>query len=89
VRALRNALQPGGHVIIATFAEDGPERCSGLPVQRYTPEQLHAQLGEGFTLLAHEREEHRTPGGAVQRFQYSLFRGPVSVPAISISRQHM
>jgi ubiquinone/menaquinone biosynthesis C-methylase UbiE len=89
VRTLRRVLRPGGHAIIATFAEDGPERCSGLPVQRYSPQQLHAQLGEGFTLLAHEREDHRTPGGAVQRFQYSLFRGPVSVPEMSISRQYM
>lgn len=78
VRTLRSSLRPGGHAIIATFAEDGPERCSGLPVQRYSPQQLHAQLGEGFTLLHHEHEEHLTPGGAVQRFQFSLFRGPAA-----------
>ena len=76
LRTLRQALRPGGHVIIATFAEDGPERCSGLPVRRYGPQQLQAELGEDFELLASQREEHVTPGGAVQRFQYSLFRGP-------------
>lgn len=76
VSTLRGALRPGGHVIIATFAEDGPERCSGLPVRRYGPQQLQAELGEDFELLASEREEHVTPGGAVQRFQYGLFRGP-------------
>jgi ubiquinone/menaquinone biosynthesis C-methylase UbiE len=76
LRTLRQALRPGGHAIIATFAEDGPARCSGLPVQRYSAQQLHRQLGEGFELLAHEREDHVTPGGAVQRFQYGLFRGP-------------
>jgi ubiquinone/menaquinone biosynthesis C-methylase UbiE len=76
LRTLRQALRPGGHAIIATFAEDGPERCSGLPVRRYSAQQLHRQLGEGFELLAHEREDHVTPGGAVQRFQYGLFRGP-------------
>lgn len=74
VRTLHRALRPGGHAIIATFAEDGPERCSGLPVQRYSPEQLREQLGEAFTLLAYERDEHVTPAGALQRFQYSLFR---------------
>lgn len=74
LQVLRRALRPGGYVIIATFAEDGPERCSGLPVQRYSPQQLHAQLGDAFALVQHEREEHRTPGGAVQRFQYSLLR---------------
>ncbi len=76
LRTLRQALRPGGHAIIATFAEDGPERCSGLPVRRYGPQQLQAELGEDFELLASEREEHVTPGGAVQRFQYGLFRGP-------------
>lgn len=76
LQSLQRALRPGGHAIIATFAEDGPQRCSGLPVQRYSPRQLHAQLGEAFTLLHHEHEEHLTPGGAVQRFQYSLFQGP-------------
>jgi len=76
LRAMRHALRPGGHVVMATFAEDGPERCSGLPVRRYAPSQLHAQLGDDFELLASEREEHVTPGGAIQRFQYSLFRGP-------------
>jgi len=76
LRTLRQALRPGGHAVIATFAEDGPARCSGLPVQRYSAQQLHRQLGEGFELLAHEHEDHVTPGGAVQRFQYGLFRGP-------------
>jgi SAM-dependent methyltransferase len=83
VSTLRAALRPGGHVIIATFAEDGPERCSGLPVRRYAPQQLQAELGGDFELLASEREEHVTPGGMVQRFQYSLFRGPTWTPRSS------
>ena len=76
LQVLRRALRPGAHVVMATFAEDGPERCSGLPVQRYAPSQLHATLGEDFEWLASEREQHVTPGGAVQQFQYSVFRGP-------------
>jgi len=74
LRTLQRALRPRGHAIIATFAEDGPERCSGLPVQRYSPRQLQEQLGAGFALVGQEDEEHVTPAGAVQRFQYSLFR---------------
>jgi SAM-dependent methyltransferase len=76
LRVLRHALRPGASVVIATFAEDGPERCSGLPVRRYAPSQLHAELGDDFEWLASEREEHVTPGGVLQQFQYSLFRGP-------------
>lgn len=74
VAALDAALAPGGHAIIATFAPDGPERCSGLPVQRYSPESLAAELGAGFALVDSVTETHVTPGGGAQRFQFSLLR---------------
>ena len=74
VRAVLRAVKPGGHVIVATFAEDGPDRCSGLPVVRYSADGLHAQFGAPFTLLRHEREEHHTPAGAVQKFIYCMCR---------------
>ena len=74
VRAVLRAVKPGGHVIVATFAEDGPEKCSGLPVMRYSADGLHAEFGAPFTLLRHEREEHHTPAGAVQKFIYCMCR---------------
>jgi SAM-dependent methyltransferase len=74
VAQLRSALEPGGYVLIATFAADGPTRCSGLDVARYTPSELHAQLGTGFELVAEEREEHRTPTRAQQAFTYCICR---------------
>ena len=74
VRAVLGAVRPGGHVIVATFAEDGPEKCSGLPVMRYSADGLHAEFGAPFTLLRHEREEHHTPAGAVQKFIYCMCR---------------
>ena len=74
VRAVLRAVKPGGHVIVATFAEDGPEKCSGLPVMRYSADGLHAEFGAPFTLLKQEREEHHTPAGAVQKFVYCLCR---------------
>lgn len=67
---LKRALAPGGQVVIATFAMDGPERCSGLPVRRYDAERLLDALDGGFTLRAEEREEHLTPGGGLQAFSY-------------------
>ncbi|HEY1992028.1 MAG TPA: class I SAM-dependent methyltransferase [Gammaproteobacteria bacterium] len=69
---LRAGLRPGGHALMASFALDGPERCSGLPVRRYSPESLTLELGQGFRLLASRSEDHLTPLGRVQRFQYSL-----------------
>lgn len=74
VQRLRDALEPGGHAIIATFAPDGPERCSGLPVARYDGRSLAAALGADFALLETRRHDHVTPAGAVQRFQFSVFR---------------
>jgi SAM-dependent methyltransferase len=68
------ALKPGGHAIIATFAEDGPTRCSGLPVMRYSPESLQATFGPGFELVRSMREIHTTPSGAEQRFIYCELR---------------
>ena len=74
LRALRTGLRPGGHVVIATFALDGPQRCSGLEVVCYDPSSLAATLGPWFALVRTERELHVTPTGVVQPFQYSLFR---------------
>ncbi len=74
VRQLARCLEPGGHAVIATFDLDGPQRCSGLEVVRYSPDTLAELLGPAFTLRSARRESHLTPGGATQHFQYSLFR---------------
>ena len=74
--ALASALASGGHAIVSTFAPDGPETCSGLPVRRYDGDALAAELGEGWMRVASEREVHRTPWGAEQPFQYVALRHP-------------
>ena len=70
---LRRALRVGGHAIIATFAPDGPERCSGLMVSRYDANTLAATLGDGFDLIDARRHDHATPWGSLQKFQFSTF----------------
>lgn len=74
VDTVLHAVKPGGHVIVSTFAEDGPLQCSGLAVMRYSPTELHAEFGAPFTLIQHEREEHVTPNGTVQKFVYCYCR---------------
>jgi trans-aconitate methyltransferase len=74
IERLGRALRSGGHAIIATFAPDGPERCSGLPIVRYDAAMLGATLGNRFALVESRREDHLTPTGTTQRFQYSVFR---------------
>ena len=74
VARLKKAVRPGGHVIIATFALDGPERCSGLPIVRYDPEGLASTLGPAFEPVDSREHDHLTPSGKTQRFQFSRFR---------------
>ena len=74
VEQVRHAVRPGGIVIVATFAEDGPLRCSGLEVARYAPDGLHAEFGAGFQLVESHREVHTTPAGASQAFTYCVCR---------------
>jgi SAM-dependent methyltransferase len=68
---LLDTLKPGGSAIIATFALDGPEKCSGLPVQRYSPETLAEEFGACFELREARQHVHTTPWGSTQSFQYS------------------
>jgi SAM-dependent methyltransferase len=74
VARLERALKVGGYAIIATFALDGPERCSGLSVVRYDPASLGETLGQSFQLVDARRHAHATPWGTEQSFQFSVFR---------------
>ena len=73
VRVLKEALFPNGHLIIASFAIGGPERCSGLPIVQYDANTLSKELGQGFTLLEVHNEKHLTPAGSEQSFAYFHF----------------
>jgi trans-aconitate methyltransferase len=74
IARLKRGLKIGGHAIIATFAPDGPEKCSGLPVARYDSESLGRTLGAAFKLIHAQRHEHATPWNSRQAFQFSVFR---------------
>jgi len=71
---VKQAVRHGGHVIIGTFALDGPERCSGLPIVRHDAASIGAVLGRSFDLVETRRHDHQTPMGTTQRFQFSRFR---------------
>lgn len=74
IERVRRAVRKGGYVIIATFALDGPEKCSGLPIRRESPESIAASFLPDFEKIAEAREEHMTPWGARQPFSYALCR---------------
>jgi hypothetical protein len=71
---LKAGLMVGGHAIIATFALDGPEKCSGLPVARHNSMSLSSLLGPSFALVDSRPHEHATPWGSTQKFQFSTFK---------------
>lgn len=71
---VRKSVDSGGHAVIATFAPDGPSRCSGLDVTRHDARSVHALLGEAFVLVEEERETHVTPSGTEQRFCWTVLR---------------
>lgn len=73
-RIAARTVRPAGHLVIATFAPDGPERCSGLRVQRHDGRSLGTLFDGEFEFVQEERELHLTPAGAEQRFSWSVFR---------------
>lgn len=74
IERVKHAVKPGGHVIIATFSEDGPTQCSGLPIMRYSADALQAEFGDFLTLKEHIKEDHHTPFETIQKFVYCYFR---------------
>ena len=74
IDTVRHTVRVGGHIILATFAPDGPERCSGLEVVRYSPESLHREFGGDFEVVDSTREIHHTPFGKEQKFIYCYCR---------------
>jgi SAM-dependent methyltransferase len=70
---LRRALRPGGHLIVATFGPEGPTRCSGLPVSRYSEPALAGLLPD-FELVSSRLALHHTPSGTPQQFLYAHLR---------------
>ncbi|WP_205746375.1 class I SAM-dependent methyltransferase [Dyella amyloliquefaciens] len=74
VAAAAGAVKIGGHLVIGTFADDGPEHCSGLPVARYDAETLATLFEPNFTRVTDSRDVHRTPSGSEQAFTYVVLR---------------
>jgi len=74
VQRLKEAVKPGGHVVIAAFAIDGPPKCSGLDVERYSPEKMKNELGDSFELVDSVSETHITPWNKQQKFIYCYFK---------------
>jgi SAM-dependent methyltransferase len=73
VATLHRSIKPGGHLVIGTFSLEGPPKCSGLDVQRYSPESLSETLGEQFELKESTTDDHTTPAGKKQHYIFCRF----------------
>lgn len=80
-RTLAGALRPGGWLILGAFGPKGPDRCSGLPVRRWSADALAREFAPGFVLKQSFDEAHQTPGGVTQAFTWALFRRTSGEPA--------
>lgn len=74
VQQVMRSVKPGGHVIVSTFGPEGPQKCSGLDVMRYSADALHDEFGRRFTLIDSSTELHATPFGTTQQFLYCFCR---------------
>ncbi|MBX3292917.1 MAG: class I SAM-dependent methyltransferase [Acidobacteria bacterium] len=74
VELVIRSLKPEGHIILASFSLEGPKKCSGLDVMRYSPETMHSEFGRPFQLVASQSETHNTPFGTTQEFVYCYCR---------------
>lgn len=74
IKVMGKGVRPGGHVIIATFSLAGPPKCSGLQVERYSPDKLQEEIGDKFILVKNVDETHITPAQIRQEFVYCYFK---------------
>lgn len=73
VEVIRRFLKPNGYLILSTFSENGPKRCSGLDIKQYSEDSVK-ELFSDFEHVKSFEEEHLTPWEASQIFIYSIFR---------------
>lgn len=74
VNTLHRCMRPGGYLVIATFSDKGPKKCSGLDVKQYTENEMEQLLQPGFEKIECTTEDHTTPSGTTQNFLYCVFR---------------
>jgi 2-polyprenyl-3-methyl-5-hydroxy-6-metoxy-1,4-benzoquinol methylase len=73
VENAKNWIIQGGHLIIGTFSEKGPDKCSGLPVRRYSINELEATFLPYFKRIKALNIDHITPSGQVQNYSFCCF----------------
>ena len=71
---LSSALKPGGFVLFAEFSKTGAPECAGLPLHRYSAEELSSRLGPSFRLVSQKDYTYINPNGDPRPYIYALFK---------------
>ena len=74
IKIISQTIRPGGYFILGTFSENGPEKCSGLPIRQYSEDKMKTLLGNEFERIRCLESEHHTPSGYIQNFIFCGFK---------------
>lgn len=74
VKTVQKSIAPGGYLVLGTFSENGPEKCSGLPIKQYSEAAMKERLQQFFKKLKCLTVKHLTPSEKVQEFVFCGFR---------------
>ena len=74
VETVRQFVKPDGALILSTFSENGPTKCSGLPIQQYSEQTLSARVEAFFTKIKCVVVDHKTPFQTIQNFIFCSFK---------------
>lgn len=74
LQTVKRSVKPGGFLVMGTFSENGPKKCSGIEIRQYSIDQMQALFSNGFTTLGCKNIDHETPSGGTQNFTFCSFR---------------
>jgi ubiquinone/menaquinone biosynthesis C-methylase UbiE len=74
IDSIRQGIKPNGFLVIGTFSEKGPEKCSGLPIKQYTETAMAKRLEKFFKKIKCITVDHLTPFNTIQNFIFCSFK---------------
>lgn len=74
ISKLKRSIKSGGYFILGTFSENGPDKCSGIEIKKYSSEDMQRLFEKDFEIVRLENLDHKTPWDAIQNFTFGLFR---------------
>ncbi len=74
LNTMESAIKPKGYLILGTFSENGPTKCSGIEIKQYSIKELKAAIPDTFRFIEGKNIDHPTPSGSLQNFTFCKFQ---------------